>query len=161
MCQNPHITMTQKVWNQKEAFGLTCWLIDVSLLASQFVLLSLEDWRKAHTLKAKQLATLQKLGTSESSNQTHLLFTKCHYLQKLLPTHTCLNLRGVYSWGDCIWQAWRKWECILDMASSHCKIVILVRQALCSLKMDILRTFDNSRLCAWLFRIWISPQGFY
>lgn len=68
-----------------EALDLTHWLIHISLLASESVMFPLEDWRKAHTLQAK-LATLQKLGTSQNSNQTHPMLTKCHYLQKLLPT---------------------------------------------------------------------------
>ena len=43
-------------------------------------------------------------------------------------TQTCLNFRGALLWGDRIWHAYRKWECILDMASSHCEIVIHVGQ---------------------------------
>lgn len=78
-----------------KAVGLTYWLVHVSLLASESVTFPLEDWRKAHTLQAK-LATLQKLGTCQSSNQNPPMFTKCHYLQKTSShTQTCLNFRGV------------------------------------------------------------------
>lgn len=63
---------------------MTHWLIHVRLLASESVMFPLEDWRKAHTPQAK-LATLQKLGTSQSANQTHCMFTKWHYLEKTLP----------------------------------------------------------------------------
>lgn len=42
---------------------------------------SSEGWREAHTLQAEKW---QKLGTSQSSNQAHPMFTKCSYLQKPL-----------------------------------------------------------------------------
>ena len=77
------------------------------------------------------------------------------------PAQTCLNFRWACSWGDCIWQACRKWECILDVASSHREMLSMWDKRQCSSKTDSLTTFDNFRLRAWLFKTWISPQGLF
>lgn len=70
----------------REALGLTYWLIHVVLSAGESVMFPPESWQQAHTPPAK-LAAWLSLGSRQSSNQTHPVFTKC-VIMSLCHTHT-------------------------------------------------------------------------
>lgn len=124
-----------------EAFALTRCPTHVCLLATQSAVLPLEAWRRAHTPQAT-LATSQKVGGEPELESNPPCVYKMSLCTKTSShTQTCLNFRGVCSWGDDIWQAYRK--SISDEAWSRCEIVIQVGQTVRSPVMDSQRTISG------------------
>lgn len=120
-----------------EAFALTHCPTHVCLLATQSAVLPLEGWRRAHSPQAI-LATSQKVGGEPELESNPPCVYKMSLCTKTSShTQTCLNFRGVCSWGDDIWWAYRK--SISDEAWSRCEIVIQVGQTVHSLVIDSLR----------------------
>lgn len=152
-----------------DALGLTYWLIHVVLSAGESVKFPPESWQQAHTPPAK-LAAWQSLGSRQSSNQTHPMFTKCVIMSLCHTQKKTQHVLSAANMSELLWTVFiRRFYLTgqqevggglrrgLQPSRDH---YLQVRQTTMSIKMDSLRRVHSPQ--AHLFATWLPFQeGFY